>query len=92
MARIVADVLYNLEILRSRKLVETDRSGLVAGYVGQTALITKTKIDEALGLFIDEAYALASRGIYQKIYNTIANGSIVYGKLERLTKQGDING
>ncbi|MGH4124358.1 MAG: AAA family ATPase [Clostridium sp.] len=64
MARIVADVLYNLGILRSRKLVETDRSGLVAGYVGQTALKTKTKIDEALGgvLFIDEAYALASRG------------------------------
>jgi len=64
MARIVADVLYNLGILRSRKLVETDRSGLVAGYVGQTALKTKSKIDEALGgvLFIDEAYALASRG------------------------------
>ena len=42
-------------------MVEVDRSEIVAGYVGQTALKTKEKIDEAMGgiLFIDEAYTLA---------------------------------
>jgi hypothetical protein len=43
-------------------MVETDRQGLVAGYVGQTAIKTSEKIDEAIGgvLFIYEAYALTS--------------------------------
>lgn len=61
MARIVGEVLYNLGVLTSKTFVETDRSGLVAGYVGQTAIKTKEVIDSALGgiLFIDEAYALA---------------------------------
>ena len=45
-------------------MVETDRQGLVAGYVGQTAIKTAEKIDEAMGgvLFIDEAYSLTMRG------------------------------
>jgi SpoVK/Ycf46/Vps4 family AAA+-type ATPase len=61
MARTVADVLYNLKVIPTNKLIETDRSGLVAGYVGQTAIKTRQVIETALGgvLFIDEAYALA---------------------------------
>jgi len=45
-------------------MTETDRSGLVAGYVGQTALKVKEVVEKAVGgvLFIDEAYALASSG------------------------------
>jgi len=50
--------------LSSGHLIETDRSGLVAEYVGQTAVKTNKIIDSALGgvLFIDEAYTLANRG------------------------------
>jgi len=63
-ARIVAKVFRSLGILRKGQLVETDRSGLVAEYVGQTAVKTNKKVDEALDgvLFIDEAYALAGEG------------------------------
>ena len=59
-ARIMARIYHSLGILSKGQLVEVDRSGLVAGYVGQTALKTKKAIDKALGgvLFIDEAYAL----------------------------------
>ena len=64
MARTVANVLYNMGVISSNKLVETDRAGLVAGYVGQTALKTRQVIESALDgvLFIDEAYALAQGG------------------------------
>ena len=64
MARMVADVLYNLNVISSNKVIETDRSGLVAGYVGQTAIKTRQVIETAIGgvLFIDEAYALAQGG------------------------------
>ena len=64
MARTVANVLYNLNVIPSNKLIETDRSGLVAGYVGQTAIKTRKVIESALGgvLFIDEAYSLAQGG------------------------------
>lgn len=63
-ARIIAKLYFGLGILPEDKLVETDRSGLVAGYIGQTAPKTKEKIEEALGgvLFIDEAYALTKGG------------------------------
>ena len=59
-ARIVARIYKDLGILKSGHTVETDRSGLVAEYVGQTATKTNAVIDSALNgvLFIDEAYAL----------------------------------
>lgn len=63
-ARILAKRLKELGVIKQDKLVETDRSGLVAGYVGQTALKTRRILEQALGgvLFIDEAYALLGSG------------------------------
>ncbi|MCX6173690.1 MAG: AAA family ATPase [Ignavibacteriales bacterium] len=62
-ARIFGRIYSALGILPKGHLVETDRQGLVAGYVGQTAEKTTSLIDKALGgmLFIDEAYALAKK-------------------------------
>ena len=59
-ARIVARIYKDLGILKTGHTVETDRSGLVAEYVGQTATKTNAIVDSALNgvLFIDEAYAL----------------------------------
>lgn len=61
-ARYVSQLLHEMGVLKTNKLVETDRSGLIAGYVGQTALKTRERVEEALDgvLFIDEAYALAN--------------------------------
>ena len=63
-ARILAKLYKEIGILSKGQLVETDRSGLVAGYVGQTAIKTQKKIEEAMGgvLFIDEAYTLNQEG------------------------------
>ena len=63
-ARLLAEIYRSLEVIDSGQLVETDRSGLVAGYVGQTALRVKAAFDSAEGgvLLIDEAYALARGG------------------------------
>ncbi|GEM_PF-5509027 len=62
-ARIIADIYKEIGVLKKGHLVETDRSGLVAGYVGQTAAKTNMLIDSALDgiLFIDEAYSLVSK-------------------------------
>ena len=62
-ARLMARIYRSLGILSKGQLVEVDRSGLVAGYVGQTAIKTQQQIQKALGgvLFIDEAYALNGR-------------------------------
>lgn len=61
-ARIVAKIYQELGILSKETVIETDRSGLVAGYVGQTALKVHELVEQAVGgvLFIDEAYALVN--------------------------------
>ncbi len=63
-ARILSKLYKEIGVLSKGQLVEVDRSGLVAGYVGQTAIKTQKKIEEAKGgiLFIDEAYTLAKEG------------------------------
>jgi len=61
-ARLLAKIYHVIGVLSKGQLVEVDRSGLVAGFVGQTALKTQEVITKAIGgvLFIDEAYALTS--------------------------------
>ena len=63
-ARLLGEIYQKLGVLSKGQLVETDRSGLVAGFVGQTAIKTKEVIESAMGgiLFIDEAYTLAKDG------------------------------
>ena len=60
-ARILGGIFGALGLLAKGQLVETDRSGLVGGYIGQTAPKTQAVLDQAMGgvLFIDEAYSLA---------------------------------
>ncbi len=61
-ARILAKIFKALGLLERGHIVETDRQGLVAGFVGQTAMKTNERVEEAMGgvLFIDEAYALSN--------------------------------
>ena len=63
-ARLIARLYYQMGILPKGQLVEADRSTLVAGYLGQTAIKTQKVIQEAMGgvLFIDEAYSLSDEG------------------------------
>jgi AAA+ superfamily predicted ATPase len=64
-ARIIAKIYKALGVLKDGQIVETDRSGLIAEYVGQTAIKVNKVADSAVNgvLFIDEAYALVSEGI-----------------------------
>ena len=61
-ARILAKIFHSLGVLKTDRFVETDRAGLVGGYLGQTAIKTSKVIESALDgvLFIDEAYSLAN--------------------------------
>ena len=63
-ARLLSQIFRSLGVVTKGHLVETDRSGLVAGFVGQTATQTRKVLDSAIGgtLLIDEAYALARGG------------------------------
>jgi len=63
-ARIVGQIYGSMGILKKGHLIETDRSGLVAEYAGQTGPKTNKRIDEALDgvLFVDEAYSLVAKG------------------------------
>lgn len=77
-ARIVASIYKELGILSKGTFVETDRSGLVAGYIGQTALKVTEVVNSAIGgvLFIDEAYALTGRNVAND-YGTEAIDTLV---------------
>ncbi len=61
-ARLLAKIYHAVGVLSKGQLVEVDRSGLVAGFVGQTALKAQEAVQKAIGgvLFIDEAYALVN--------------------------------
>jgi Holliday junction resolvasome RuvABC ATP-dependent DNA helicase subunit len=63
-ARLLSQIYRSLGVVSKGHLVETDRSQLVAGYVGQTAVKTRTVLESGLGgtVLIDEAYALARGG------------------------------
>lgn len=62
-ARLIADILYNLGYIKQNKLLEVTSRDLVAEYVGQTAVKTMDVVNKAMGgiLFIDEAYSLATK-------------------------------
>ncbi len=74
-ARMLAKIYKALGVLSKGQLIEVDRAGLVAGYIGQTAIKTKEVIDKAIGgiLFIDEAYTLSKgdRDYGQEAIDTI---------------------
>jgi len=78
-ARILAKIYKALGLLERGHVVETDRQGLISGFVGQTAIKTTEKIDDAMGgvLFIDEAYALSNYGGMQGDYGNEAIQTIL---------------
>ena len=61
-ARLISQLYYAIGVLSKGQLIEVDRSRLVAGFVGQTAIKTADAVKKALGgvLFVDEAYSLVS--------------------------------
>jgi SpoVK/Ycf46/Vps4 family AAA+-type ATPase len=78
-ARLLAKIYKALGILERGHLVETDRQGLIAGFVGQTAIKTTERINESFGgvLFIDEAYALSNFNGLQGDYGNEAIQTIL---------------
>jgi len=84
-AALYAQILQEIGYLKRGHLVVASRADLVAGYVGQTAALTKRKIREALGgvLFIDEAYALF--GASEQDYGQ----EVVHTLVEEMTRHGE---
>ncbi|MBK7231750.1 MAG: AAA family ATPase [Saprospiraceae bacterium] len=84
-ARILAKIFKALGILERGHTVETDRQGLVAGYIGQSAIKTAEKIEEAIGgvLFIDEAYSLTQSHTGQGDYSS----EVIQTLLKRMEDQ-----
>ena len=79
-ARIIAQILYNLKYIKQNKLIEVSSKDLVGEYVGQTAPKTMAVVEKALGgvLFIDEAYSLASgSGNQSNSYNEEAIATLI---------------
>ncbi len=78
-ARLIAQIYKSLGILSKGQFVETDRSGLVAAYLGQTALKVQEVVQSALGgvLFIDEAYSLTDSGHGQDQYGAEAVNTLL---------------
>ena len=78
-ARIVAQILYNLKYIKQNKLIEVSSKDLVAEYVGQTAPKTMAVVERALGgvLFVDEAYSLASGQGQGNSYNEEAIATLI---------------
>ena len=78
-ARIVAEILYNLKYIKQNKLIEVSSKDLVAEYVGQTAPKTMAVIEKAMGgvLFVDEAYSLASGQGSGNSYNEEAIATLI---------------
>lgn len=76
-ARLIADILYNLKYIKENKLVEVSVKDLVAEYVGQTAPKTMSVIEKSMNgvLFIDEAYALATKD--SNSYNAEAIATLI---------------
>ena len=77
-ARIIVGILYNLGYIKQNKLIEVTTKDLVAEYVGQTAPKVMSVVEKAMGgiLFVDEAYALASKG-NQNSYNDEAIATLI---------------
>lgn len=78
-ARMIAGILYNLKYIDQNKLIEVSAKDLVAEYVGQTAPKTMSVIEKAMGgvLFIDEAYALASKPGENSSFNEEAIATLI---------------
>lgn len=78
-ARLIAQILYNLKYIKQNKLIEVSSKDLVAEYVGQTGPKTMAVIEKAKGgvLFIDEAYSLASSSSSGNSYNAEAIATLI---------------
>lgn len=85
-AKMIAKAYKELGFLPTEKFVKVTRADLVAGYVGQTAIKTKAKIDEAMGgtLFIDEAYTLARQGTGSDSFGLEAIDTLVEAMTDRM--------